>query len=172
VIVGKRASTMFLGPETQEKGVVAGVRSFVEGLRDREWYNIEGELNSLSLHTQRQVLELVALIGISILELANADKYPTRTFAVSGSSAEIAYPAFRVFMKEIVAKRIGVLIPTEVAARLHIINGIPGVDQLMVDMPVADDLKRARFGDALKDISTEKAQIIRLLIILLAEFAH
>lgn len=40
MIVGKRASTMFLGPETKEKGVVAGVRSFVEGLRDKEWQGI------------------------------------------------------------------------------------------------------------------------------------
>lgn len=37
-------------------------------------------------------------------------------------------------------------------------------------MPVAEDLKRARFGDALKDIATEKSQIIRLLVILLAEY--
>ena len=35
----------------------------------------------------------------------------------------IAYPALRVFMKEIVAKRMGGLISTEVASRLHIING-------------------------------------------------
>jgi len=64
VIVNKRQSTMFLGPETKEKGFVAGVRSFVEGLRDKEWQNVEGDLNSLSLNYQRQVLELVALIGM------------------------------------------------------------------------------------------------------------
>ena len=28
---------MFLGPETKDRGTVAGVRSFVEGLRDKEW---------------------------------------------------------------------------------------------------------------------------------------
>lgn len=36
-------------------------------------------------------------------------------------------------------------------------------------MPVFEDLKRGRFGDALKDIAAEKARIIRLLIALLAE---
>ena len=54
----------------------------------------------------------------------DVDKYPTRTFAVSGSSAEIAYPALRVFMKEHVFRKQGVLITTAVASRLHIINGI------------------------------------------------
>jgi hypothetical protein len=108
---------------------------------------VEGNLNSLDLQLQRQVLELVALI----------DKYPTRTFAVSGSSAEIAYPALRVFLKEKVVRKTGVLIPVEVLSRLHIIN----------DMPVSEDLKRGRFGDALKDVGVEKAQIFRLLIALL-----
>jgi hypothetical protein len=37
------------------------------------------------------------------------------------------------------------------------------------DMPVFDDLKRGRFGDALKNIAVEKARIIRLLLALLAE---
>lgn len=37
------------------------------------------------------------------------------------------------------------------------------------DMPVFEDLKRGRFGDALKDIAVEKARIVRLLIALLAE---
>jgi hypothetical protein len=37
------------------------------------------------------------------------------------------------------------------------------------DMPVSEDLKRGRFGDALKDIAVEKAQIMRLLIELLTE---
>jgi hypothetical protein len=37
------------------------------------------------------------------------------------------------------------------------------------DMPVSEELKRGRFGDALKDIGDEKAQIIRLLVALLAE---
>lgn len=75
VIVGKKSSLMFLGPETKERGVVAGTRSFVEGLRGKEWQGklsfrssltagMEGELNSLSLLAQKQVLELVALIGI------------------------------------------------------------------------------------------------------------
>jgi hypothetical protein len=114
---------MFLAPEATEKGVVAGVRSFVEGLRDKEWQNVEGDLNSLDLNCQRQVLELVALIGIYLVGMADTDKYPTRTFAVSGSSAEIAYPAFRTFMKEMVGKKLGELIPTEVASRLHIIHG-------------------------------------------------
>jgi hypothetical protein len=40
----------------------------------------------------------------------------------------------------------------------------------MVDMPVGEDLKRARFGDALKDLPEEKARIIRLLVALLAEY--
>ena len=53
----------------------------------------------------------------------------------------------------------GVLIPTEVLSRLHIIN----------DMPVSEDLKRGRFGDALKDLGAEKAQILRLLIAFLTE---
>jgi len=52
------------------------------------------------------------------------DKYPTRTFAVCGSSAEIAYPAFTTFMKEKVEKKLGMLISTDVASRLHIINGM------------------------------------------------
>jgi hypothetical protein len=55
---------MFLGPETKERGVVAGIRSFVEGIRGKEWQCTEGDLNSLSLTLQKQVLELVALIGI------------------------------------------------------------------------------------------------------------
>lgn len=38
------------------------------------------------------------------------------------------------------------------------------------DMPVSEELKQGRFGDALKEIPLEKAQIIRLLIILLAEY--
>jgi hypothetical protein len=37
VVVGKRSSLMFLGPQNQERGAVAGVRSFVEGLRGKEW---------------------------------------------------------------------------------------------------------------------------------------
>ena len=114
---------MFLGPEAQEKGVVAGVRSFVEGLRDKEWHGVEGNLNSLDLNLQKQVLELVALIGMFLSDMTYSDKYPTRTFAVCGSSARIAYPAFNVFMKEMVGKKLGRLIPTEVASRLHIING-------------------------------------------------
>ena len=52
------------------------------------------------------------------------DKYPSRTFAVAGSSAEIAYPALRVFLKEKVLKKMGVLIPMEVLSRLHIIYGM------------------------------------------------
>lgn len=78
---------------------------------------------------------------------------------MSGSSAEIAYPALRVFFQEHVVKKMGVLIPTEVLSRLHIIN----------DMPVAEELKRGRFGDALKDIGVEKAHILRLLIFFLTE---
>jgi len=31
---------MFLGPETKERGVVTGVRSFVEGIRGKEWQGI------------------------------------------------------------------------------------------------------------------------------------
>jgi hypothetical protein len=76
--------------------------------------DVESNLNSLDLLVQKQVLELVALIG----------KYPTRTFAVAGSSAEIAYPALRVFLREHIIKKIGILISTEVLSRLHIINGI------------------------------------------------
>src|SRR5262245_8767141 len=101
------------------------------------------------------------------------DKYPTRTFAVCGSSAQIAYTALRIFMKEMVIRKIGVLIPPEVVARLHIINGIylPGrPDDVDVDMPVAEDLKRARFGDALKDIAADKVQMIRLLVVLVSEY--
>ena len=52
------------------------------------------------------------------------DKYPTRTFAVAGSSTEIAYPALRVFVREHVIRKMGVLIPADIVARLHIINGI------------------------------------------------
>jgi len=37
-------------------------------------------------------------------------------------------------------------------------------------MPVSGELKRGRFGDALKDLPDEKTQIIRLLIILLSEY--
>jgi hypothetical protein len=54
---------------------------------------MEGELNSLSLMLQKQVLELVALIGL------------------------------RIFLKEHVIRKLGVLIPMEVASRLYIING-------------------------------------------------
>lgn len=36
-------------------------------------------------------------------------------------------------------------------------------------MPVSEELKCGRFGDALKDIGDEKARIIRLLITLLSE---
>lgn len=122
---------------------------------------MEGDLNSLNLMVQKQVLELVALIG----------KYPTRTFAVSGSSAEIAYPALQVFLKEYVIKKMGPLIPTEVLSRLHIINGTKSWSiGLNVDMPVVEDLKRGRFGDALKDLPEEKTKIIRLLICLLAGY--
>ena len=120
---------------------------------------VEGHLNSLDLQLQRQVLELCALIGINLRFVSDLDKYPTRAFAVSGSSAEIAYSALRVFLKEHVVRKMGVLIPTEVLSRLHIIN----------DMPVSEDLKRGRFGDALKDVGVEKAQIIRLLIAFLTE---
>src|SRR5271155_1395324 len=120
---------------------------------------VEGNLNSLDLLLQRQVLELCALIGTDLRFVSNLDKYPTRAFAVSGSSAEIAYPAFRVFLKEHIVRKMDVLIPTEVLSRLHIIN----------DMPVSEDLKRGRFGDALKDVGVEKAQIIRLLIAFLTE---
>jgi hypothetical protein len=42
--------------------------------------------------------------------------------------------------------------------------------KLRVDMPVVDDLKRGRFGDALKDLPEEKSRITRLLIALLAEY--
>ena len=31
---------MFLGSEVKERGAVAGVRSFVEGLRGRDWHGI------------------------------------------------------------------------------------------------------------------------------------
>ena len=103
----------------------------------------------MSLMLQKQVLELVALI----------EKYPNRTFAVAGSSTEIAYPALRTFVKEHVIKKLGALLPTETESRLHTIN----------DMPVSEDLKRGRFGDALKDIPTEKAQILRLLVTLVSE---
>jgi len=44
VIVTKRASTMFLGPETKERGVVAGIRSFVEGLKGKQWQGITSKL--------------------------------------------------------------------------------------------------------------------------------
>jgi len=37
-------------------------------------------------------------------------------------------------------------------------------------MPVAEELKRGRFSDALKDLAEEKARIIRLLVSLLAEY--
>lgn len=60
---------MFLGPETKERGVVTSVRSFVEGIRGKEWQIMEGDLNSLNLTLQRQVLELVALIGIISLHM-------------------------------------------------------------------------------------------------------
>lgn len=75
--------------------------------------DVEGDLNSLTLVVQRQVLELVALIS----------KYPTRAFAAAGSSAEIAYPALRVFLKEHVVRKMGLLVPLEALSRLHIING-------------------------------------------------
>jgi len=117
-------------------------------------------LNSLSLILQRQVLELVALI----------EKYPNRTFAVAGSRVEIAYPALRTFIKEHVIKKLGMLLPTEAESRLHTINGIPVFLFANVDMPISEDLKRGRFGDALKDIPTEKTQILRLLVTLLTEY--
>jgi hypothetical protein len=170
---------MFLGPETKERGVVAGVRSFVEGIKAKEWQGstcdilvtigVEGDLNSLSLQIQKPVLELVALIGIGEGDVTDLDKYPMRTFAISGSSAEIAYPALRVFVKEHVIRKMGVLIPLEVVSRLHIINGGFFNIYANTDMPVSEDLKRGRFGDAMKDIVAEKAQIIRLLISLLTE---
>jgi len=31
---------MFLGPETKDRGVVAGVRSFVEGLSGKDWQGL------------------------------------------------------------------------------------------------------------------------------------
>ena len=102
---------------------------------------------------------------------ANLDKYPNRTFAISGSSAQIAYPALRVFIKEHVVKKMGVLIPLEVVSRLHIINGAWCQSLANEDMPVSEDLKRGRFGDAMKDIASEKTQIIRLLVVLLTEYA-
>ena|ERR1700694_1669328 len=37
-------------------------------------------------------------------------------------------------------------------------------------MPVSEDVKRERFGDALKDLGVERGQIIRLLTIFLAEY--
>jgi hypothetical protein len=37
VVIGKRSSFMFLAPETKERGVVTGARSFVEGIRGKEW---------------------------------------------------------------------------------------------------------------------------------------
>ena len=117
-------------------------------------------MNSLSLILQRQVLELVALI----------EKYPNRTFAVAGSRVEIAYPALRTFIKEHVIKKLGMLLPTEAESRLHTINGIPVFLFANVDMPISEDLKRGRFGDALKDIPTEKTQILRLLVTLLTEY--
>jgi hypothetical protein len=76
MLVGKRSSIMFLGPETKERGVVAGIRSFVEGIRGKEWQSTEGDLNSLSLTSQKQVLELVALIGIFHDEVANEINIP------------------------------------------------------------------------------------------------
>jgi hypothetical protein len=39
-------------------------------------------------------------------------------------------------------------------------------------MPVTDDLKRARFADALKELPTEKAQVLRLLVTLASEYSH
>jgi hypothetical protein len=42
---------------------------------------------------------------------------------------------------------------------------------LILDMPVSEELKRGRFGDALKEIVVEKAQIIRVLVALLTEYA-
>ena len=38
IIIGKRTSLMFLNSEGKDKGPVAGVRSFVEGLRGRDWH--------------------------------------------------------------------------------------------------------------------------------------
>jgi len=35
---------MFLGPETKERGVVAGIRSFVEGLKGKQWQGITSKL--------------------------------------------------------------------------------------------------------------------------------
>jgi hypothetical protein len=37
VVIGKRSNFMFLGPEIKERGAVAGVRSFVEGIRGKGW---------------------------------------------------------------------------------------------------------------------------------------
>ena len=37
---------------------------------------------------------------------------------------------------------------------------------------MAEDLKRARFGDALKELTTEKVQVVRLLVILLSEYLY
>jgi hypothetical protein len=69
-----------------------------------------------------------------------------------------------------VVRKMGVLIPMEVVSRLHIINGSPSFVYADEDMPVSEELKQGRFGDAMKDTPLEKAQIIRLLIILLAEY--
>lgn len=73
-------------------------------------------------------------------------------------------------MKEHVVRKMGLLIPAEVLSRLHIINGNPLLDCADIDMPVFEDLKRGRFGDALNNIPAEKARIIRLLIALLVEY--
>ena len=37
VVIGKRSSFMFLAPESKERGVVTGIRSFVEGIRGKDW---------------------------------------------------------------------------------------------------------------------------------------
>jgi hypothetical protein len=41
MVIGKKASVMFLGPEIKDRGAVAGVRSFVEGVRGMEWQGMD-----------------------------------------------------------------------------------------------------------------------------------
>ena len=53
MLIGKRSSFMFLGSEVKDRGPVTGVRSFVEGLRGREWHGIGSCRNDLDRRCRR-----------------------------------------------------------------------------------------------------------------------
>ena len=58
---------MFVGPEIKDPGPVSGVRSFVEGLRGREWHGIGSYRSTIDRRYRR---------GSKFTELDNAETGP------------------------------------------------------------------------------------------------